>query len=173
MSRDEGFAVMDVSTSLLQDTKVRRLQRHAPDRWPVAMLAYISAMAESWKAGHRVTVEDAWPIGMPYDELAAQGLAHVGLVDAQGFIVPRTWRGWYGKAKSRRAKTRADWRRWQETHRKNKGGVSPDSDPDKDKQSVSQSVSQSDPSVPPEGSHGLRPLDGGRANGLVNPGRTA
>lgn len=142
MTRDEGFAVMDVSTSLLQDPKVRKLQRHAPDRWPVAMIAYLSAMSESWKAGRRVSIEDAWPVGLPFDQLAADGLAQVGLVDASGLIVPRTWRSWFGKAKSRRAKTRADWRKWQQDHRKSKGGVSPDSDPDKGKQSVR-------PSAPP------------------------
>jgi hypothetical protein len=151
MTRDEGFAVMDVSTSLLQDPKVRRLQRHAPDRWPVAMIAYVSTMSESWKAGRRVSVEDAWPVGLPYDPLAAEGLSQVGLVDANGLIVPRTWRSWFGNAKSRRAKTRADWRKWQAEHRKSKGGVSPDSAPDKGKPSAP-SVRPSDlsgASVPP------------------------
>lgn len=136
MTRDEGFAVMDVSTSLLQDPKVRKLQRHAPDRWPTAMVAYVSTMAESWKAGRRVTVEDAWPVGLAYDELAAEALQQVGLIDGSGLIVPRTWRSWFGKAKQRRNKSRADWRRWQQEHRKSKGGVSPDSDPDKAKPSV-------------------------------------
>lgn len=161
MTRDEGFAVMDVSTSLLQDPKVRRLQRHAPDRWAVAMIAYVSTMSESWKAGRRVSVDDAWPVGLPYDALAAEGLAQVGLVDANGLIVPRTWRSWFGKAKSRRAKTRADWRRWQQEHRKSQRGVSPDSEPDKAKQNR-----PSAPSVPSEPTdkvddNGLDSVDGG------------
>lgn len=160
MSRDEGFAVMDVSTSLLQDTKVRKLQRHAPDRWPVAMVAYVSAMAESWKAGHRVSIEDAWPVGMVYDPLALDALIHVDLVDGAGLIVTKTWRSWFGKAKSRRSKSRADWRKWQQSHRKNQGRVSPDSDPDTSipyRPSV-RSSRPSGPSVPPararEGSDG-------------------
>lgn len=162
MTRDEGFAVMDVSTSFLQDPKVRKLQRHAPDRWPVAMIAYVSAMSESWKAGRRVSIEDAWPVGLPYDDLAAEGLHQVGLVDASGLIVPRTWRSWFGKAKARRAKTRADWRKWQQEHRKSKGGVSPDSAPDKGKPSAPP-VRPSEPSVLSDSSteEQLDTVDGG------------
>lgn len=136
MSRDEGFDVMDVSTSLLHDPKVRKLQRELPDRWPVAMVAYVSAMAESWKAGRRVSVEDAWPVALPFDQDCADALTTHGLTDESGHIAMRTWRSWFGKAKSRRAKSRADWRKWQQEHRKRKGGVSPDSDPDKAKPSV-------------------------------------
>lgn len=167
---------MDVSTSLLSDTKVKRLLRHAPDRYPVAVLAYLSAMAESWKVGRRVTVEDSWPVGVPFDPLAIEALSHVGLVDASGLIVPRTWRSWFGKAKSRREKSRTDWRRWQESHRQNKrgspgpghGGVSPDSTPDKSIPSV--------PTVRPsdKGIQGDTPLDEEpRRIGLANPVRTA
>lgn len=157
MSRDEGFAVMDVSTSLLQDPKVRKLQRYAPDRWAVAMVAYVSAMAESWKAGRRVSVDDAWPAGLVPDALALEALIQVGLVDASGLIVPRTWRSWFGKAKARRAKSRADWRKWQQEHRKRKGGVSPDSDPDK-----------AIPSVPP-----VRPVPPGSTRTLGDTSQRA
>lgn len=154
---------MDVSTSILHDPKVRRLQRHAPDRWAVAMIAYVSAMCESWKAGRRVSVEDAWPVGLTYDSLAAEALLQVGLVDANGLIVPRTWRSWFGKAKSRRAKTRADWRKWQENHRKSKGGVSPDSDPDK--------VIPSAPSVRPSDrlDKDVERINGGRRTATGRP----
>ncbi len=167
MSRDEGFAVMDVSTSLLSDTKVKRLLRHAPDRYPVAVLAYLSTMAESWKTGKRVPVEDAWPAGVPVDPLAIEALSHVGLVDASGLIVVKTWRSWFGKAKSRRAKSRADWRKWTENKRNRQRGVSPDTDPDKSIPSV--------PSVrPSKGIQGRRPLDDGPPRPrLVNPGKTA
>lgn len=159
MSRDEGFAVMDVSTSLLQDPKVRKLQRYAPDRWPVAMIAYVSTMSESWKAGRRVSVEDAWPVGLTFDALAAEALIQVGLVDGSGHIIPRTWRSWFGKAKSRRAKSRADWRKWQQEHRKRKGGVNPDSDPDKVIPSVPPVRSvPSDPSVRPSARAGRAEL---------------
>lgn len=168
MARDEGFTVMDVSTSLLSDTKVRRLQRHAPDRYPVAMLAYLSTMAESWRVGRRVSVEDAWPVGVPFDSLAAEALSHVGLTDASGLIVPRTWRSWFGKAKSRRSKSRADWRDWQRKHRESQRGVRADSEPDKPIPSVP-SVRPSEP-----GLQGDTPLDDGPPRPrLVDPGKTA
>ena len=162
---------MDVSTSLLSDTKVKRLLRHAPDRYPVAVLAYLSAMAESWKAGRRVTVEDSWPVGVPFDPLAIEALSHVGLVDASGLIVPRTWRSWFGKAKSRRAKSRADWRKWTQDRRKRQAGVSPDSAGDTSKPSVPPVR----PSVPPvKGIQGDTPLDDGSPRlSLVDPGKTA
>lgn len=171
MSRDEGFAVMDVSTSMLGDTKIKRLLRHCPDHYTVAVVAYFSTMAESWKAGRRLSVEDCWPVGVPVDPLAIEALVHVGLLDGSGFIVVKTWRSWFGKAKSRRSKSRADWRKWQQEHRKRQGGVSPDSGPDKPIPSVP-TVRPSDPSVPSKDPQGGTSLDGGpRLIGLADPSR--
>jgi hypothetical protein len=59
MSRDEGFAVMDVSTSITDDPKVRKLWRHAPDHAAAAFTAYVATMAESWRSGKRATVDDS------------------------------------------------------------------------------------------------------------------
>lgn len=112
MSRGDGFDIMDVSVAILRDTKVRRLARHAPTRWPVAVVAYLAAMAASWEAGERVSVEDAWPAEMPVDQLAAEALAHVGLVDAHGLIVSATWEAWFEPAKRRREEARARWNRY-------------------------------------------------------------
>lgn len=147
MSRDEGFSVMDVETTIAEDAKFKRLARVAPDRVLAAGFVYVATMGASWKVGHRVTVEDAWPAYATFDPLIVDGLQHVGLLDAKGRVQPRAWRTWFEKARQRREQSRADWRRWQQTHRNrtgpsgpSHGGVSPDSDSDKSIPSVRPSV---------------------------------
>lgn len=154
MSRDEGFAVMDVSTSICDDPKFRRLARQNPDLVGPAFTAYMATMAESWRVGRRVGIDDAWPAILPYRQDARDALIEVGLLDRRGVLSSKAWRGWFSPAQHRREKSRADWRRWQQEHRKNQGGVSPDSDPD-----------TSIPSVPPVRPSGRPPVLPSRANG--------
>jgi hypothetical protein len=102
---------MDVSTSIVDDPKFRKLYRHAPDHAGAAFAAYIATVAESWKAGCRVNVDDAWPAFVPFDKAAVEALIHVGLLDARGAIPARSWRSWFGPAFERRANARERWRR--------------------------------------------------------------
>ena len=112
MSREEGFAVMDVSTSVCDDPKFRRLAREAPHHVAVAFMAYLATVGESWKAGRRVTVEDAWPVLLPYDPAVITSMQAVGLVDAKGALPSKTWSGWFAPAAERRRKSRERWQRY-------------------------------------------------------------
>lgn len=135
-SRDDGFAIMDVSTSICDDPKFRRIAREHPELVGTAFTAYMATMAESWRVGRRVGVDDAWPAILPYDAAAVSVLIEVALLDRRGVLSPKAWRGWFTPAQTRRDKSRADWRRWQQDHRRSKGGVNPDSDPDTSKPSA-------------------------------------
>lgn len=112
LSRDEGFAVMDVSTSLANDPKVRKLWRLAPDHAPCAFTAYVATMAESWLTGKRANIDDAWPAYMPFNKAAVEALVAVELLDADGFVPLPVWRKWFGPAKKRREQLRQRWRRY-------------------------------------------------------------
>lgn len=170
-SRDDGFAIMDVSTSICDDPKFRRIARERPDLVGTAFTAYMATMAESWRIGRRVGIEDAWPAVLPYSADAAEIMVAVGLLDKRGVLSPKAWRGWFEPARNRRDKSRADWRKWQADHRRSQGGVSPDTGPDKAKPSV--------PTVRPSVPTGLTDTDtrrqegfppiGSRSIGLVKP----
>lgn len=112
MSRAEGFAVMDVSTSICDDPKFRRLQRENPEQVAVAFTAYIAVMADSWKAGQRVSIEAAWPGFLPYDETAIASLIRVGLLDKRGRPSQKAWSSWFQPANERREKARDRWARY-------------------------------------------------------------
>jgi hypothetical protein len=127
VSRDDGFPVMDIRSDLVNDPKFKRLARHSPDHVAVAGWAYIATVGASWSTGQRVSIEDAWPGYLPFDQLAVDGLIHVGLLDSRGFVVPKTWRGWFEAAKARREEQRRKWRTAQRLHRESHGGVSDDS----------------------------------------------
>src|SRR6187551_1629147 len=103
---------MDVSTDLVNDPKIRKLYRHAPDHADRAVIAYVATMAESWKAGRRVTIDDAWPGFVPFDKAAVEALAHVKLIDRTGRVNVKAWREWYEVAKERRDKSRDRWARY-------------------------------------------------------------
>lgn len=176
MSRAEGFAVMDVSTSICDEPKFRRLQRENPELLAAGFTAYLSVMAESWKAGRRVNIEDAWPSFLPFDRATADALIRVGLLDRRGLLSPKGWRGWFEPARERRDKARDRWARY---NAKRDADTTPpprgnDVATATSVPSVSPSVppAPTDP-VPPKDSHGLSALDGGRSGGRVNPGRTA
>jgi hypothetical protein len=118
MGRTEGFDVMDVSTALLNDPKVKRLAREHPEQLTTGFMAYVATMADSWRHGERVTVDDAWPTYLAFDEPAVAALKAVQLLDARGRVTTSGWRGYFESARDRREKTRERWRRWNEAKAK-------------------------------------------------------
>lgn len=102
---------MDVSVDIVNDTKIRKLYRHAPEHAGAGVVAYIATMGESWKAGHRVTVEDAWPAYLPFDQVAVDAMIHVALLDSKGLVSAKAWRSWFTPAQTRREAVRERWRR--------------------------------------------------------------
>lgn len=175
MSRDDGFAVMDVSTDLVNDPKIRKLYRHAPDHADRAVVAYLSTMGESWKAGRRVNVDDAWPAFIPFDQSAVAALVHVGLIDGRGMVMSKAWRGWFGPADDRRRKARAKWKRANDKRHAEAMGEGGDTDATPESPrgttAVTPSPVPSAPSVPPEGSTTTSVSEGrgARSIALVHP----
>jgi hypothetical protein len=112
VSRDDGFAVMDVSTDIVNDPKIRKLWRHAPDHAAAGFTAYVATLAESWKAGRRVTIDDAWPAFLTFDQAAVEALVHVGLLDSRGRVTAKAWGGWFESARKRRDQSRDRWARY-------------------------------------------------------------
>ena len=174
MSRDDGFAVMDVSTDLVNDPKVRKLYRHAPDHADRAVVAYVSTMAESWKAGRRVSVDDAWPAFVPFDQSAVAALVHVKLIDGRGMVTAKAWRGWFDPANERRRKSRAKWKRANDKRHADAMGDgdttmnTPESP--RGSAAVTPSPAPSVPTAPSElAKRGLSALDGGRSDARVQP----
>lgn len=106
MTRDDGFAIMDLSSDYVNDPKWRRLHRAHPELYPAAFVAYTATLCESWKAGRRVPLEDAWPAILPYDAAVVDALVQVGFLDRKGLIVTRSWEGWFGPANRRREAAR-------------------------------------------------------------------
>jgi hypothetical protein len=176
MSRDDGFAVMDVSTDLVNDPKIRKLYRHAPDHADRAVVAYLSTMGESWKAGRRVSIDDAWPAFVPFDQSSVAALVHVGLIDGRGMVSAKAWRGWFGPADDRRRKSRAKWKRANDKRHAEAMGGDTDATPESPRGDAAVTPSPA-PSVPPDPSapaeQGRRTLDGGRSIGLVEPTENA
>jgi len=119
MSRGDGFAIMDVSTDIVNDPKVRKLFRLSPDHASAAFIAFIATLGESWKAGRRVKIDDAWPGYLDYDTAAVAALVTVGLLDKRGLLSLKAWEGWFGVAKSRRTASREKWRKENEKRRGN------------------------------------------------------
>lgn len=112
MSREDGFAVMDVSTDICNDPKFRRLQRESPAAVAVGVFAYFAIMGESWKAGRRVAAVDAWPALVPFDPAIVEAMVSAGLLDRRGLLPQKAWDSWYRPAAERRAKSRDRWARY-------------------------------------------------------------
>jgi hypothetical protein len=113
MSRDDGFGTADVDTGLLDDMKLRRLIRATGDEAVITrcIVGYIAVVLSSWRAGERVTLEDAAPVWMTgVDDLTAK-LAEAGLLDADGRIPQHAWTGWFEPAWRRREERRASGRK--------------------------------------------------------------
>jgi hypothetical protein len=112
MSRDDGFSVMDVSTAIHEDTKFKKLARRHPEMLATCFTAYVSLLAESWRAGERVSLQDAWPsiLGAP-DRAVTATLRRFELIDKAGQIAPETWERWFNPARTRQEQARDRWRR--------------------------------------------------------------
>lgn len=125
MSRDDGFAVADVSVSKLNDPKFRRLWRALRNEEPVTaeaamnvcVVLHDAVLLASWAAGERVTAEDAAPPWIIDVQSTATFLQMVGLLDKQGRIPEKSWRSWFGPANERRNSHRERWRRANERRR--------------------------------------------------------
>ena len=166
MSRDDGFAVMDVSVDLVNDPKVRKLFRHAPSHAAVAFMAYVATMAESWRAGRRVNVDEAWPSVLPFSRPAVDALISVGLLDRHGLVLLKTWRSWYEVARDRRSEHRQRWRRANEKRRAESALLPRGNDDD----TAPSYPIRSSPTVPPEGyTRGDSPKTARAPIGLVKP----
>lgn len=118
---------MDVSTAILDDDRFQRLARYAPDHFEAAFTGYMAALARSWRKGRRVSIEAAWPVYRPIDQLAIAALAHVGLIDDKGLIRSGAWRQWFAPALIRRDSNRERWRRDKANERARQQGVSSES----------------------------------------------
>lgn len=154
MSRTEGFAVMDVSTSICDDPKFRRIQRQTPDLVAPAFTAYVAVASESWKAGRRVAVVDAWPTFLPYVAEVVAALMDAKLIDHRGLIPVKAWRGWFEPARERRDKSRDRWARY---------NAKRDADTTLPPRGSDVDTTTSDPSVRPSGpSDRPSPSDGAR-----------
>ena len=113
MSRDDGFAVADLSTDLLDDPKVKALWRDLGDqgRMGHALTLYTATVLASWRAGARVTLADAAPVWLEIDGELVAALVRVKLLDRTGRVPLKSWKGWFGPAADRRDKLRTKWRR--------------------------------------------------------------
>ena len=121
MSRDDGFDVADVSTSLYDDPKVRDLWRllDDQDRMSRAMVLYEATRLASWRLGCRVSAEDACPIWLVPDAALFDALRQSKLLDKSSRIPQKAWKGWFEVARRRREQARDRWRRHNETRTKN------------------------------------------------------
>lgn len=117
MPRSDGFAIMDVSTSICDDPKFRLLHREHPEHVTAAFMVYVAVLGESWKAGRRVSVTDAWPVVVPFDPAVVAAMIRVRLIERSGLPPRRAWDGWYAPARERRDQSRERWRRANENRR--------------------------------------------------------
>lgn len=178
MSRDDGFPVADVDSAYFDDAKMRDLwQRlHDADKMARAVVLHAATLLGSWRQGERITVGQAVPLWMIADDDLVADLRAVRLLDRHGKIPTGPWNQWFGVAHKRREARREIGRTGGLASGKSRSTVS-EASVQLDS-SASEPVRPSVPSGPTvrpsEGSQGLRPLDGGRVNGPVNPsGRTA
>jgi hypothetical protein len=159
---------MDVSTSLDDDPKFRTLARRHPDLLAVAGWAYIGLLARSWREGERLTLEEAWPALLPWDQGAADAMVAVGLVDEHQRLPEHAWDAWYGAAAERRRLGRERQRR--ADARRGRSGRQADSQGQQAGSTDSPSVSQSGPTRDQRGSN-VGPSDDepskGRTNGRI------
>ena len=113
-SRDDGFAVADVSTSYYDDDKVRELWRILEGDVSAmceAMTMHNATVIGSWRVGRRVTVNQAAPLWLPVREPIVEALVSARLLDRSRKVPPRSWAGWFGPAEARREERREAGRR--------------------------------------------------------------
>jgi hypothetical protein len=113
MSRDDGFSIADIDTSILSDPKFRALWRHLND--PAAMgqavAVYLSTLLESWHSGARSTAATAAPMWLPDVGPAVAALQAVGLLDDEWRIPEHAWQSWFTPVVARRNANRERWQR--------------------------------------------------------------
>jgi hypothetical protein len=100
VSGRDGFARADVDTGFFHDTKMLALARRQKDhvRTACSAMLYQATMLTSWKAGHRVTLEEgapAWWLDDPAEYLA--DLQAVQLLDAEGRVPEHAFQAWAGR----------------------------------------------------------------------------
>lgn len=101
MSR-EPLARMDIDTRWPYHRKCRALQAAFSTDWPSYWCAYLAVLGESWAAGERMTIRDAWVPSLPVTiEAAAEALASIGLLDKSGKVPQKSWDEWFGPAAAR------------------------------------------------------------------------
>lgn len=111
MTRQDGFDRLDLATDVHHDPKFRALARRHPDLWPGAFAAYVVLLAESWREGARLTLDEAWPPAMPDSPEIAAALTEARLVGPDSRIPEGAWESWYGEASQRRTAGRERQRR--------------------------------------------------------------
>jgi hypothetical protein len=107
VSRAGGFVIADVDVNLLGDAKLKRLARAHADLFAAGVVAYLGTVLASWRAGERVTIDDAWPPLLPLDEAVPTALREAGLLDGKRRVTARAWASWFVPAFNRREQARA------------------------------------------------------------------
>ena len=160
---------MDISTSIVHDPKFRQLYRDRPEHVPPAFLAYVAMLGESWKAGRRVSVGDAWPTLLPFDQEVVVSMQSAGLIDERGLPPRRAWDGWFTPARKRRDESRERWRRANEKRRADSASVSDDTAqlPRGHTRGTEATVPPVRPSVPTDPSSRPSARARGKKNGLT------
>jgi len=109
MTRDAGLPRADIDTSLFDDPKVVALVRRLKDSFQIMVHVglYQAVVLKSWRAGERLTLDEAAPAWWlePTDEVRAN-LEVVGLLDAEGRIPEKAFESWYRPAEKRYAQRR-------------------------------------------------------------------
>jgi hypothetical protein len=113
MSRDDGFAIADISTALYSHPRVVALARRLRDgsQTAVHVAMFNAVLLASWAAGRRLTVDEACP---PWwidtlDDVRAN-LQAVGLLDDEARIPDESWESWFTPAFERREARRESGR---------------------------------------------------------------
>lgn len=167
MSRDDGFAVMDVSTSWMLDDKFTRLAREYPRLLLWCVAGYAATKAASWRHGKRMKIGDSLPAWLMFNPEGVGALMAVRLLDRSGRIPVGPWREWFERAARRRQTSRDRWARANEKRREND---EPTHDLPRGSSAVTAStVRPSVPTVPSEGFTRPSSSNGARHLGLVDP----
>jgi hypothetical protein len=101
---------MDVDTSFHHDRKFKKLARFHPELVAEAIAAYMMLLADSWREGERVTLEESWAL-FPFNPLVESALQEVGLIDDSARVAPQAWESWFGEAFGRVQKARERYRK--------------------------------------------------------------
>lgn len=123
MSREEGFAIADISTAKHTDPKFKALWRYLRDEQAMnaAAVIYEAVQLSSWQHGERITADDAAPSWIVDLDKPVEALVHVGLLDSDRLIPEHAWIAWFGPACDRRKALREKWAR-ANRNRRGKGG---------------------------------------------------